>query len=149
MNKDTYYINGNVVRKTVPNKRSHNKSRSKYKATKKRVIRRNRSRLLSMSLKTLIIYGMCLIAVTFVLINFMHIQSSVTILAKQKSELQTQIEKIQNENDARETELLQSVTLDEIREKAIQKGMHSVDKNQIIYYSIEDQSYMDQYKDIS
>ena len=94
MNKDIYFINGNVIRKTVPDKRSHNKSCNKYKVTKKRVIRKNRSRLLSMPLKTLIIYGMCLIAVTFVLINFMQTRSSVTILAKQKSELQTQVERI-------------------------------------------------------
>lgn len=148
MNKDTYYIDGNAVRKIAPDKQSHDKSRSEYKATKKRVIRKNRSKLLSMSLKTMIFCMFCLITIAFTLINYIRIQSSVIILSRQKSELQTQIEKIQSKNETREKELLQSITLDEIREKAIQKGMHPATKDQIIYYFVDDQNYMDQYRDI-
>lgn len=69
-------------------------------------------------------------------------------MSRQKSELQTQIEKIQSKNETREKELLQSITLDEIREKAIQKEMHPATKDQIIYYFVDDQNYMDQYRDI-
>ena len=148
MNKDTYYTDGNVVRKIAPDKRSHDKSRSEYKTTKKRVIRKNRSKLLSMSLKTMIFCMFCLITIAFTLINYIRIQSSVIILSRQKSELQTQIEKIQSKNETREKELLQSITLDEIREKAIQKRMHPATKDQIIYYFVDDQNYMDQYRDI-
>ena len=148
MNKDTYYIDGIAVRKIAPGERSHDKSRSEYKATKKRAIRKNRSKLLSISLKTMIFCMFCLITIAFTLVNYIQIQSSVIILSRQKSELQTQIEKIQSKNETREKELLQSITLDEIREKAIQKGMHPATKGQIIYYFVDDQNYMDQYRDI-
>lgn len=148
MNKDTYYIDGNAVRKIAPGERSHDKSRSEYKVTKKRVIRKNRSKLLSMSLKTMIFCMIYLVTIAFTLVNYIRIQSSVIILSRQKSELQTQIEKIQSKNETREKELLQSITLDEIREKAIQKGMHPATKDQIIYYFVDDQNYMDQYRDI-
>ena len=148
MNKDTYYIDGNAVRKIAPGEQSHDKSRSEYKVTKKRVIRKNRSKLLSMSLKTMIFCMLCLITIAFTLVNYIRIQSSVIILSRQKSELQTQIEKIHSKNETREKELLQSITLDEIREKAIQKGMHPATKDQIIYYFVDDQNYMDQYRDI-
>lgn len=91
-----------------------------------------------MSLKTMIFCMFCLITIAFTLINYIQIQSSVIILSRQKSELQTQIEKIQSKNETREKELLQS----------IQKGMHPATKDQIIYYFVDDQNYMDQYRDI-
>ena len=63
--------------------------------------------------------------------------------------LQSQIEDLQSDNSARYKEITNSVDLNYIKDVAINElGMSYASEEQVVYYSVENNNYMDQYSDI-
>ena len=63
--------------------------------------------------------------------------------------LQSQIEDLQSDNNARYKEITNSVDLNYIKDVAMnQLGMTYASEEQVVYYSVENNNYMDQYSDI-
>ena len=63
--------------------------------------------------------------------------------------LQSQIEDLQSDNSARYKEITNSVDLNYIKDVAINElGMSYASEEQVVYNSVENKNYMDQYSDI-
>ena len=63
--------------------------------------------------------------------------------------MQSQIEDLRADNDARYKEITTSVDLNYIKDVAMnQLGMSYATEDQVVYYSVEKNNFMDQYSDI-
>ena len=63
--------------------------------------------------------------------------------------LQSEVNDLRADNDARYKSITTSVDLNEVKKKAIKElGMSYPKEKQVVYYSIENNNYMDQYSDI-
>lgn len=80
---------------------------------------------------------------------YIHIQSDVTARMKTISGLESQIADLKADNDEAYKRINTAVDLDSIREVAMtQLGMSYAKESQIVYYSVGDDDYMNQYSEI-
>ena len=154
MNK-TYYVNGSTVRQieAQPVRRERiDRTKIKEEQQKKRrrnAAKRNRARALHMSRGYVAFLTICVGIVAFAAVSLVQIQSQVTQRMEHIAALESQITDLKADNDARYKEIVTSVDLDYIKDVAMnQLGMQYATEDQIIYYSVENNNFMDQYSDI-
>ena len=93
--------------------------------------------------------SLCVAVVAFAAVSLVQIQSQVTQRMENIAKLESQITDLKADNDARYKEIVTSVDLDYIKDVAINElGMQYATEDQIIYYSVENNNFMDQYSDI-
>ena len=151
----TYYVNGSTVRQMEaqpvrqprPDRRKiEEKQREKRRRS---AVKRNRERALHMSKGYVTFLSACVIVVAFAAVSLVQIQSQVTQRMKHIAALESQITDLKADNDARYKEIVTSVDLDYIKDVAINElGMQYATESQIIYYTVENNNFMDQYSDI-
>lgn len=153
--KKTYYVNGSTVRQleAQPVRRERidrTKIQDEQKKKRRRnAARRNRERALHMSRGYVAFLTLCVGVVAFAAVALVQIQSQVTQRMEHIAALESQITDLKADNDARYKEIVTSVDLDYIKDVAMnQLGMQYATENQIIYYSVENNNFMDQYSDI-
>ena len=153
--KKTYYVNGSTVRQieAQPVRRERiDRTKIKEEQQKKRrrnAAKRNRARALHMSTGYVAFLTLCVGVVAFAAVALVQIQSQVTQRMEHIAALESQITDLKADNDARYKEIVTSVDLDYIKDVAInQLGMQYATQEQIIYYSVENNNFMDQYSDI-
>ena len=153
--KQTYYVNGNTVREleAQPIRRERiDRTKIQEEQQKKRrrnAARRNRERALHMNRGYVAFLTLCVGVVAFAAVALIQIQSQVTQRMEHIATLESQITDLKADNDARYKEIITSVDLDYIKDVAInQLGMQYATEDQIIYYSVENNNFMDQYSDI-
>ena len=90
----------------------------------------------AMSLQT-VAFMLALIAVmTVMLIYYIKLQADVTSTSQQIANLEKQLTEIKAENDAAYNEINDSISLEEVRRRAIQElGMKYADRDQVVIYS--------------
>ena len=157
MSKITYYINGNTVREleeSSPLRRDPTKTRreleeARRKKNRRNAARRNRERAMVMNRAYVTFLSGCVIASAFAAFSLIQIRSNVTQQMKEVSALSSSVENMKAENDARYKEITTSVDLNEIKGVAMnQLGMTYASQDQIVYYTVENNNYMDQYSEI-
>ena len=151
----TYYVNGSTVRQMEaapvrqprPDRRQvQEEQRRKHR---RNAARRNRERALHMSKGYVAFLTICVAIVAFSAVSLIQIQSQVTQRMENIASLQSQITDLKADNDARYKEIVTSVDLGYIKDVAInQLGMKYASEEQVIYYSVENNNFMDQYSDI-
>ena len=153
--KQTYYVNGSTVRKInaepVRRERSDRTKIEEQQQKKRRrnAARRNRARALHMGRGYVAFLTLCVGVIAFAAVALVQIQSQVTQRMEHIAALESQITDLKADNDARYKEIVTSVDLDYIKDVAInQLGMQYATEDQIIYYSVENNNFMDQYSDI-
>ena len=153
--KQTYYVNGSTVRKinAEPVRRERiDRTKIEEQQQKKRrrnAARRNRERALHMSRGYVAFLTLCVGVIAFAAVALVQIQSQVTQRMEHIAALESQITDLKADNDARYKEIVTSVDLDYIKEVAINDlGMKYAAEDQIVYYSVENDNFMDQYSDI-
>ena len=153
--KQTYYVNGSTVRKinAEPVRRERiDRTKIEEQQQKKRrrnAARRNRERALHMSRGYVAFLTRCVGVIAFAAVALVQIQSQVTQRMEHIAALESQITDLKADNDARYKEIVTSVDLDYIKEVAINDlGMQYAAEDQIVYYSVENDNFMDQYSDI-
>ncbi len=155
----TYYINGSAVREleAQPVKRPEREARpdrrkieeEQRKKHRRNAARRNRERALYMNKGYVMFLSVCVIVVAMAAVSLIQMQSQVSQRMKHIATLESQITNLKADNDARYKEIVTSVDLDYIKDVAInQLGMNYAREDQIIYFSIENNNFMDQYSDI-
>lgn len=152
----TYYINGNTVRELEeaqpirPERRSREEiERARREKNRRNAARRNRERAFGMSRGYVFFLSICVATSAFSAVSLIQTQSSVTQKMKNVAVLQSQIEDLQSDNNARYKEITNSVDLNYIKDVAMnQLGMTYASEEQVVYYSVENNNYMDQYSDI-
>ena len=153
--KKTYYVNGSTVRQleAQPVRRERiDRTKIQEEQKKKRrrnAARRNRERALHMSRGYVAFLSLCVAVVAFAAVALVQTQSQVTQRMEHIAALESQITDLKADNDARYKEIITSVDLDYIKDVAINElGMQYATEDQIIYYSVENDNFMDQYSDI-
>ena len=153
--KKTYYVNGSTVRQleALPVRKERiDRTKIREEQQKKRrrnAARRNRERALHMNRGYVTFLTLCVGIVAFAAVSLVQIQSQVTQRMEHIAALESQITDLKADNDARYKEIVTSVDLDYIKDVAMnQLGMQYAREDQIIYYSVENHNFMDQYSDI-
>ena len=89
------------------------------------------------------------IAALVICINYIQLQSTITEHSKKITSMQEELAQLKEENTTRENAVLDSVNLDEIRDKAQNElGMVYASQDQIINYEDPAADYVKQYEDI-
>ena len=149
------YINGNTVRKmnAEPLRREHiDRTRieeERRRKSRRNAARRNRERAMYMSPARMLFMSACIglcVAASFSLIQ---IQSQITQRMKHIANMESQLTDLRADNDAKYKEIVTSVDLNMIKEVAINElGMTYASEEQIVYFTVENENFMDQYSDI-
>ena len=146
MSSKNYYVNGNTVRELDTPVRHNQRTRKEIEEARRRknrrnAARRNRQRAMEMSRGFVV---SALIAVLFV-----QMQSQMTTRMKNVANLESQLADLRADNDARYKNLTTSTDLEHIKKVAMKKlGMKYPTEKQVVYYTVENSNFMDQYEDI-
>ena len=146
MNKTTYYINGNAVREldeAAPVRRPQKSTREleeiRRKKNRRTSARRNQERALSMNRAFVAFLTACVAASALVSVSLIQIRSNVTQQMKEVAALESRINDMKADNDARYKQITTSVDLNAIKDAAINRlGMKYASQDQIVYYSMKE-----------
>jgi cell division protein FtsL len=154
--RQAYYIDGNTVRRSeaVPDYRREQRERlrrekEEERRRKQRIARRNQERELRMSRRYVVFLTMAVMVFGGFAGFYIHIQSDVTARMKTIASLESQIEDVKADNDEAYKRINTTVDLENIRNTAINElGMSYAKSSQIIYYTVTEDDYMNQYSEI-
>ena len=149
-----YYVDGNTVRRmeAVPDYRRERREREEREREeqlrrRKRQVRRNQERQLRMSKRYVVFLTMTVFGVFAG--TYIKIQSDMTARMNTISSLESQIADLKADNDEAYKRIRMSVDLDSVREKALNElGMSYAKESQIIYYTVDNDDFMNQYSEI-
>lgn len=154
MNK-TYYVNGSTVRQLDAQPvRRERIDRTKIEEERRRknrrnAARRNRERAMYMSPARVMFLSVCVTLSTLAAVSLIQIQSQVTQRMKNIASLESRLTDLKADNDAKYKEIVTSVDLEYIKDVAVNElGMSYASAEQVIYFSVENDNFMDQYSDI-
>lgn len=151
-----YYIDGNTVRRmeAAPDYRRVQRERierqrEEEQRRRRRAARRNQEKALRMSRSYVAFLTMAVVVFGAFAGLYIHIQSDVTARMKTISGLESQIADLKADNDEAYKRINTAIDLDSIRDKAMNElGMSYARESQIIYYSVGEDDYMNQYGEI-
>lgn len=154
--RNRYYIDGNTVRRAeaAPDYRREqreriDRQREEELRKKKRIARKNQEKALRMGRSYVIFLTMAVMVFCAFAGVYIMLQSDVTARMSAISSLDSQINDLKADNDEAFKRLGTSIDLDSIKNKAMSElGMSYAKKSQIIYYSVVDDDYMNQYGEI-
>lgn len=151
-----YYIQGNAVRKmeAMPDYRQERKTRQEKEREeelkrRQRAARRNREKELRMSRSYVVFLTMAVVVFGIFTSTYIKLQSDITTRMKRIASLESQINDLKADNDEAYKRINTNVDLENAKKIAIEElGMFYATEEQIVYYSVENDDYMNQYSDI-
>ena len=147
MSSKNYYVNGNTVRELDTPVRHNQRTRKEIEEARRRknrrnAARRNRQRAMEMSRGYVVFLTVCVVVSALIAVLFVQMQSQMTTRMKNVANLRA-------DNDARYKNLTTSTDLEHIKKVAMKKlGMKYPTEKQVVYYTVENSNFMDQYEDI-
>lgn len=154
MSSKNYYISGNTVRELDAPVRHDQKTREEIEKARKRknrrnAARRNRQRAMEMNRGYVVFLTVCVLITAMTAVLFVRMQSQMTNRMKNVANLESQLTDLRADNDARYKSLTTSTDLEHIKKVAMKKlGMKYPSEKQVIYYTVDNSNFMDQYEDI-
>ncbi len=152
---ERFYVNGNAVRKIeaepLPNQPVRRQDADEEAKRKRRqyAARRNRERALRMSRGYVLFLSFCVLVSAFAAGSYVMLQAQITRQLRSISSLESLVTDLKADNDANYKRIVTSVDLDYIKDVAMnQLGMDYASEDQVIYYTVENNDYMNQYSDI-
>lgn len=140
------YVYGNAVPKT---EREPGRRVGRPKKKVSRQVQKNRKKALRMSPGYVVFLSAAAILVLVICVNYVKLQSRVTGYSKDIASLQGELADRREENHTKYNAIMDSVNLDEIREKAQKDlGMVYAAPEQIVGYPRPSADYVKQYEDI-
>ena len=149
-----YYVNGNTVRELDTPVRPQRRSREEieqvqHRKSRRNAARRNRQRAMEMSPGYVMFLTAGVLVIAMAAVSFVNLQSQITSRMRNIANLEGQVTDLRADNDARYKRVTTSVDLNHVKDVAINKlGMDYPKEDQVVYYTIENSNYMDQYSDI-
>ncbi|MBO5260277.1 MAG: hypothetical protein J6B26_07845 [Agathobacter sp.] len=151
-----YYVNGSAVRQldAAPQQQPRRKSEEELQRERRQRSRhnaalRNRQKAMYMSKGYVVFLSVCVAIVAISAVALIQIQSQVTHRMKNVAALESEINNLRADNDAKYKSITTSVDLNQIKDIAINElGMSYASEDQVIYYSVEKNNFLDQYQDI-
>lgn len=139
-----YYSEGSEARQL--NRRSNAKRRH---AEREFTVLNPRKATVRMSTSDVIMMVSAVLVVAFVAIYYVSLQSEITNLRKEKSQLISQYESLKTSNDLYYDNMKGAIDLKEVERIAVEElGMKMAGKGQIIVYEDDLDDYVKQYTDI-
>lgn len=157
--KMMYYTDGNTVRKmqaapVMPDyreerRRKEQEEKEEELRRQKRIVRKNQEKALRTSRKYVMFLSMGAVIFALFAGAYIRIQSDITARMKNISKLESQIAALRAENDEALKRMSTAVDLDAIKNTAINElGMFYATSDQIVYYTVDYDDYMNQYIEI-
>ncbi len=150
-----YYTEGNTVRKMQPiprpdyrEEQKRREEEEKERLRKKRN-RRNQEKALQTNKSYVVFLTMGVLIFGLFSGVYIKIQSDITARMKTISRLESQVSDLRAENDDAFKRISTAIDLEAVKNTAIHDlGMFYASESQIIYYTIENDDYMNQYIEI-
>lgn len=122
----------------------------KEKARRARLVRRNRAIARRVSAGQVFFFFIaCGLALGSSVI-FLKLRTDYIRQTRKIASMETTLNQLRTDNDALYNEAKNSVTIDDVKDTALNElGMHYADESQIRYYNTTDESYVRQYTDVS
>lgn len=153
--RSNYYVQGNAARQletapVQPKRRARQEAEdNKKKRLRQNAARRNRERAMYMGKGYVAFLSVCVALAALASVTYIQLQSGVSHRMRSIAALEGQIADLKADNDAQYKRLTTSVDLNEIKRIAIDElGMQYAGEDQIVYYTIDNSNFMDQYRDI-
>ena len=151
-----YYTEGNAARQVevLPDYREEIKKRKIAEEAaelkrQRRIVRQRQERALRANRRYVIFLTMGVAIFGVFAGVYINIQSDITTRMKSIERLEGQIANLKAENDEAVKRMNTAIDLDAIKETALYDlGMFYASEEQIIYYTVENDDYMNQYIDI-
>ena len=155
----TYYTEGNAARQmqampVMPDYREERRRREEEEREaelkrKKRIARKNQEKALRTSRRYVMFLSMGAIIFALYAGAYIKIQSDITARMRAISNLESQISDLKAENDEAYKRISTAIDLDAIKNTAINDlGMFYATEKQIVYYTVDNDDYMNQYIEI-
>ena len=114
-----------------------------------RQTRKNHGRAKNVGLKYVIALSMLCTLMVMLCINYLQLRSRLITLNESIARKETRLRELQEDNEAEYQKIISSVTMDDVRDTALNKlGMHYATETQIRYYDADDDSYVRQYESV-
>ena len=114
-----------------------------------RQVQKNRARATVMGKGFVFFLTVACMLTMLLCINYLQVRSKLITQTETIASLESQLSTLKADNDAYYNQTLASVTLEEVKEAALNRlGMHYATESQIIYYSTDDSSYVRQYQEV-
>lgn len=143
------YVYGNAVPKPAyePERRIREPERRRKKVS--RQVKKNRRKALRMSKAYVMFLGIAAVLALVVCVNYIQLQSGLTSRSKNIAALQEELADMKEENSTRYNSVMDSVNLEEVREKAQKElGMVYASPDQVVEYESPSSDYVKQYEEI-
>ncbi len=139
--RERSYIQGNTVRKLDVARELEKKPRKRLS----NAARKNREKAGNMSAGYVLFLSLALVAVGWILFNYIKLQADITNDINQISSLERELNDLKLSNDEEYNRITSSVDLEEVRRIAIQElGMTYAGEGQIITFKSENSDYVKQ-----
>lgn len=143
------YVYGNVAAEPALEPRRHAKSPERPRKNASRQVRKNRRQALHMNSAYVIFLTVAAVMALIVCVNYVQLQSRITSRSKNITAMQEELANLREENTTKYNAVMDSVNLDEIRDKAQNElGMVYASPEQIVEYDNPATDYVKQYEDI-
>ena len=155
-----YYVEGNAVRKMEPapstssyieerRRKREAQEREEELKRQKRIARQSQERAQRASRRYVAFLTLGVIIFGMFAGMYITIQSDITARMKTISKLESQISNLKAENDEAFKRISTAVDLDAVKDIAINElGMFYATSEQIVYYTVDNDDYMNQYIEI-
>jgi len=141
------YVYGNVAVEAEPGYHEQSPKRPKKKVS--RQVRRNRKLALHMNSTYVVFLAVAAVMALVVCVNYVELQSRITDSSKNVTAMQEELADLKEENNAKFNAVMDSVNLDEIRDRAQnQLGMVYASPEQIVEYDKPATDFVTQFEEI-
>lgn len=154
--RNEFYVDGSAARRVdgAPDYRREREERIRREREleqkrKQRIVRKNQEKAIRTSKSYVAFLTMAVLIFGAFTGLYIQIQSDVTARMKTIATLESQIADVKADNDEAYKRINTAINLDEVRNIALTElGMSYAKESQIIYYSVDDDDYMNQYGEI-
>lgn len=141
------YVYGNVAVEVEPGYHEQSPEKPKKKVSKQ--VLKNRKQALHMNSAYVIFLTVAAVMAVIVCVNYVKLQSRITDRSKNITAMQKELANLKEENNAKFNAVMDSVNLDEIRDRAQnQLGMVYASPEQIVEYDNPATDYVKQFEEI-
>lgn len=148
---DGMYIYGNTVRQAqvVPERRHREIEKPQRERKVSPQVKKNRRQALRMNPAYLAFLVFAAVLTLAACVWYLQLRAEVTSRSTHIAELQQELVEVKEENTTRYNSVVDSVNLEEVRERAINElGMVYATSDQIVTYQNPENDYVKQYEDI-
>lgn len=141
-----YYYGNTVPQPDYEPQPRHKDAPAKKTRTRGRRHRRNAR---FMNRAYVVAMTLAVVVALFVCVNYVRLQKSISLYSAEIAAMQLELADLREANNTKYNTLVDSVNVDEIREKAVNElGMVYASTEQVIFYEEPTTDYVTQYEDI-